>query len=489
MSVGNILSKLFPRPSLSPSAISPHIFPGVTPESTKTVRNVLEDNYKKHHIFFNDKRFHNHIIHRALAVWALGGDAHVIQAGYDHDKSSQRPSYESPEPITRDNFKDHLGDENFYDGYLKYFVAELDQSSVGKVIEESVFSPAFNFAVENKFGEHPEMLSRFLDGLLHPMIHTGYGVEFDLPGTVAEGLAQTAVHKASSTAIVPPTAFSADSMPSDGSLSSRLYQMTFGSKNATAGKTSPHAFTTLARVLKDDKVKPGDPDAKSMYVAALEESGEAIHKHVSEWAEFDPSDPEIVKRKVEELQWVNVLFYAIPGFEAAENKEFKADFFTMHLVTSSLFLPSLIAPLSPASQHLLLRSYFASSLGWYIGRIGKKPLDIGRFFAADTATPALMPTPEKSAPNSLSAEASNPNPWLGIINQSINHLDDHLCKIQRALGHYSTLYGWRATEDSEFSATELEGAEKIDGTLFIRAAGLTAKRLAREQEGDGNPWD
>ena len=56
-------------------------------------------------------RIPSHIIHRALAVWALGGDAHVIQAGYDHDKSYQRPSFKSPEPITRENFSDHLGDE------------------------------------------------------------------------------------------------------------------------------------------------------------------------------------------------------------------------------------------------------------------------------------------------------------------------------------------------------------------------------------------
>lgn len=32
-------------------------------------------------------------------------------------------------------------------------------------------------------------------GLLHPLIHIGFGLEFDQPAIVAEGLAQTAVHE------------------------------------------------------------------------------------------------------------------------------------------------------------------------------------------------------------------------------------------------------------------------------------------------------
>lgn len=31
------------------------------------------------------------------------------------------------------------------------------------------------------------MLNRFLAGVLHPIIHTGYGAEFGLPGMLVEG--------------------------------------------------------------------------------------------------------------------------------------------------------------------------------------------------------------------------------------------------------------------------------------------------------------
>lgn len=54
-------------------------------------------------------------------------------------------------------------------------------------LEQYIFSRRANVA-ENEGGTHPEMLSRFLDALVHPMIHTGYGFEFDIPGMVIEGM-------------------------------------------------------------------------------------------------------------------------------------------------------------------------------------------------------------------------------------------------------------------------------------------------------------
>ena len=47
-------------------------------------------------------------------------------------------------------------------------------------MERYIFSPE-----NNKKGV--SMFSRFQAGLLHPFIHIGYGAEFNVPGTVAEG--------------------------------------------------------------------------------------------------------------------------------------------------------------------------------------------------------------------------------------------------------------------------------------------------------------
>lgn len=115
-------------------------------------------------------------------------------------------------------------------------------------------------------------------------------------------------------------------------------------------------------------------------------------------------------------------------------------------------------------------------------------MDIPGFFVADTAYPTPsgpLPIPdEKAMPEQSSLKAITPNPWLPIIQTSIVHPDDHLPKLQRALSHFASLYGTRPAGLPDFAETELSGADKLDGTLFIRVAGLTAKRLGRIRDGE-----
>jgi hypothetical protein len=131
----------------------------------------------------------------------------------------------------------------------------------------------------------------------------------------------------------------------------------------------------------------------------------------------------------------------------------------MHFVTSSLFLPSLLPYLSQDSQVLLLRGYFASTLGWWIAH-GFPKLDIQGFL---------------STTSHLSSETKVANPFLDIVQSAITHPNNHLLKLQRALAHFSSIYGTRPK--GFFGGTELEGAEALDGSLFLRAAILTEKYM------------
>ena len=174
----------------------------------------------------------------------------------------------------------------------------------------------------------------------------------------------------------------------------------------------------------------------------------------------------------------------------------------MHLVTSVLFLPSLLSYLPPPSQALFLRAYFASSIVAYIAR-GRPNPDIKSFYEYQGFLYPIptgpLPTPDESAlpppdadPNRI--KAVTPNPWLPIIETSLTHPDEHLIKLQRALAHFSALFGARcpgANEGGlEEAAKELDSAELLDGTLFIRVAGLTAKRMGRVREGEvAREWD
>jgi hypothetical protein len=164
----------------------------------------------------------------------------------------------------------------------------------------------------------------------------------------------------------------------------------------------------------------------------------------------------------------------------------------MHLVTSSIFLSSLAINLKPHNQELFLRGYLSVSLAWYIGQ-GRPNLDLRAFFSdKETAypiPPGPYPTPhEKSLPSASSLHASTPNPWLPIIQTTLVHPDEHLPKLQRALAHYDRLYGYGTKTPSgmEDLVKEglLDGLDCLDGTLFLRTAGLTAKRLGRMRDGE-----
>lgn len=169
------------------------------------------------------------------------------------------------------------------------------------------------------------------------------------------------------------------------------------------------------------------------------------------------------------------------------------------MVTSALFLPILAVHLSPTSQALLLRTYFTVSLSWWIIN-GRPTPDIPAFMSAEDSTSNNQshptpssgphPPPHPHALSSASSIATNPNPWLYMVQQASVHPDDHFPKILRALAHFALLYGQRKAGQADFAHTELKGAEMLDGTLFLRAAALTARRL-EDIEGDEHLafWD
>ncbi|KAJ8080349.1 hypothetical protein AAF712_005519 [Marasmius tenuissimus] len=404
----------FPSPSkvlqASPNDSSPAIFPGVTSESTEALKATLRENHEKYHVFFNDLRFVKrvHLGHRALAIWALGAGKDLIQKTFNNDSKYQKPRGATPQPITRENFNEHLGDPKYYDGYLEYFASLVRAGKTpSQLLEEYIFSSAMN--TPNGAGNNPQMISRFLDGVFHSMIWTGYGIEFGLPGVIAEGLAQCAVYTSQLNPII------------SGCFSS-ITKSEF---------ESMHAFSVIARISEDDNVRIPPADARDLANAlkfVLQNSTDGILRHVVTWSNFADSE---IDRKMEEVVWTNALIYASCGFKFRGREEFNADFFEMHAVTSSLFLPIILPVLSPASQKLLLRTYFATSLSVWTVR-GKPLLDICSLFATPVPTPVPSVSVTTTARENGHSSRVNPlpSPWLDLLNHGVVHPDDHLVKIQ-----------------------------------------------------------
>jgi hypothetical protein len=73
----------------------------------------------------------------------------------------------------------------YWKAYLIFFSKVVLEKGAAAAMEEYIFSPKANYDPGKK--TQPEMLARFVSLLVHPMIHTGYGMEFGLGGMVAEG--------------------------------------------------------------------------------------------------------------------------------------------------------------------------------------------------------------------------------------------------------------------------------------------------------------
>ncbi|KAG8742800.1 hypothetical protein FRC10_000910 [Ceratobasidium sp. 414] len=447
----DLLDKLFPAPSFasaftSPSAPTPNA--GITPDSTAALQRLLKENHQRFHVFFNDMHFHNHLPHHLFAAYGIGAPPSVLQAAFDHHASYQRPAYKSPESITRENWTKFLGNEDYYNSYMGFWNDEIQKHGLAPTFERFIFSHEANWAADE-----PRMLDRLLSGLLHPMIHFGHAAEFGVPGMAIEGIVHQPAHKK----LLDPKFFG-----SDGSYLTSLTSALSLTSSAKP-KTHMHTFTILARVLADSRLEAGQTcrfESMSKYVDTLDSTGDIIREYAELWTVDE--DEKVIQERVEELQWFVTTAFGLGGWR--KDKRFKADFFLAHLVTSDLFIPSILSLLKPANQVVLLRAYFAACLTWFVSR-GRPALDIEGFFEYTS----LDPKPPFKTPEKLPTEAKN-NPWYTILTHTIPHRDEHHVKAGRALAHGAALYG--ARPKGWFKDTELKDADEIDGTLFVRTAGL-----------------
>ncbi|KAG8759077.1 hypothetical protein FRC14_006699 [Serendipita sp. 396] len=449
MSEQDYLQRIIPTPATPKAPLAPGLWPGATASSAKEVARLLRENHVKFHCFFNDEGFHNHLAHHLLAAYALGCSESLLKPAYDLHAEYQRPKKESSELITDQNWTKYLGRHGYYPGYLEFFESQILQNGMADCLEKYVFSTEAN-------QPGVEMFGRFFSGLVHPMIHFGHGAEFELPGLAAEGLAMTALTKNMCGGLFKPSFFTQET-PADPQL---------------------HALSVAARILKDPELgygKGADPNSNARFQDAIKRSGERLSTYFRQWS------PEgSFEAKHEELVWLVSALYGFSGWR--KDEEFKANFFTLHLVTSSLFISSIHTLLPPKSQALLLRGFLATALTYWVGH-GRRDFTIQDFFAEDVHALVTPPhTDPKPAEDALDATHLHQNPWFAILQSALNHPDEHLLKIQRSFAHYAALYGTK--EKGCLAQTELLEAADIDGTLFLRLASLTGKAKAWVREGE-----
>ncbi|KAK6356794.1 hypothetical protein TWF718_001135 [Orbilia javanica] len=320
-----------------------------TEETTKKANDLLQQNHDNFHIFWDfEDRLHNHVAHHLLAIYALGATADELQFAYDTNVKLQLPIGDKKPPVLKDisNSDDrgkYLADAENYATFLQYFQDSIGEIGWQETIKKHVFSEK---AVEEGMPE------RLVAGFLHPWIHVGYGIEFEQPAIIAEGLAQTAVH---------------DDWPGRYLKACMAAATAASSHNASYGRgtTVVSLFNEAHDTEKLRKsTKWSDPQKnKAVYANAFEE----MVALASKWYIPPTSDNEtIAKASAELASAAAFVCSATPRLD----KKVKFDFFLMHTVTSSVFLDVWVrqAWLGNAEKSILINYFGWMVVNMYVSR-------------------------------------------------------------------------------------------------------------------------
>ena len=173
-----------------------------------------------------------------MSLFALNATPDELRQGWDDNVSYQRPPVPLKSLVVEEmksdpkKYKKYLGSEKYYHDFLVFFQEEIDEKGWQTVLNDYVFKGD---------DQADDMLVRMFGGILHPIIHLGFGVEFEQPAIIAEALAQAAVH--------------------DNWEASHLLE---SEKLASAARSSPHPDITIVKLLEQiySDAKRGGKNAK-----------------------------------------------------------------------------------------------------------------------------------------------------------------------------------------------------------------------------------
>jgi hypothetical protein len=201
-------------------------------------------------------------------------------------------------------FKKYLQKEKHYNDFLAFFQKEMEKKSWQDVLNEYVF--AGDERADDMFG-------RMFAGFFHPIIHLGFGIEFNQPAIIAEALAQAATHDTWTTDFLV-------AIENAASLNS-----------TTASKTMPEI---LDAIRADTKLSSAAAwaDNNKIRDGIMVRAPKEMISHSLHWA------PTIENLKQKTVEMINSAIY-FTACAQAPPKQVKFDFYYMHCVNASIFFP------------------------------------------------------------------------------------------------------------------------------------------------------
>ncbi|WEW56145.1 hypothetical protein PRK78_001580 [Emydomyces testavorans] len=334
------------------------------PDSASKASNLLQEDMKSHHIFFNESGFHNHTVHHILSIFALGASPEDIQAAFDRAADYQRPALPVNEDIVRklhnkDEFKALAGKRDEYPHFLQFFQQEVEAKGIEEVVNEYIFKgdefadDMFTRMFGGQYSCHIEIQAysnaRCTIGLIHPFIHLGFGLEFKQPAIVAQALAQTAVHEPNLKDFFVATEKEAGGVGNTGKKT--LVELQNECRANSRLRDSAHWS-----------------DTSKVFDGVLKRAPNEMIKYASQFT----VGPDQTDERLAEL--VNAVVYYTG---AAQNppKKIKFDFFYIHCVNSAIFLPVFVSQswISQRNKQRLLEWKGRMDLLTYVSRACAEP--------------------------------------------------------------------------------------------------------------------
>lgn len=357
------------------------------PGCIELLNELLQKNHDQFDMFWREVAGHNHTVHSMLSVYVLGGNPDDLQRAYDDDDLHQEPMSAVDRSVVKelgnpDVFLAKMRRLDQYGNYLRFFEEEIEAKGWKAVVIEYVFS---------RTPVAEAMFAQLYEGAYHPIIHVGFGIEFEQPSIVAEGLAHCATHDS---ADIGTFFAKAERYARSGSVSSKPLVELYKQVRETE------------KIKSAAKMTQGPVRVRDGVMAEAQDEIAAVA------AQFQVA-PDDLERGIVEM--MSCAAFSCGGAQRP-GKGPKVDFFFMHMVTSSIFLTIL------ARQDWISVENKVRLVEW------KGRLDLV-WYAASSA-PALHTKWIESYQPTLSKGMD----WHGLYKAvNVDHDDGHLAKFVRAL--------------------------------------------------------
>ena len=380
---------------------------------------LLQKNHEEHHMFFRDRAGHNHMVHSILTCLALGAAPEDIQRAYDDHVGLQRPIPEIDESLVKrlsnnETLYENIGTISQYSTFLTFFQGEISEYGWKETVIKYLFS-------RTKLSE--KMLVQMYEGAYHPVIHLGFGIEFEQPTIIAEALAQAAAH--------------------DDSHIGTLLEACEAQASIAYPSRSPKTLVQLVNEVRDNDTIRNAPHWEDFYNKMRDGVVGRACRDMAFVASQFVVKPEDLQRRTAEM--ISTCAY-MTGAAQRPGRKRKLDFFYMHCVTSSIFFSVII------KQEWIKLEDRVRMVEW------KGRMDLAYY--AYSGCPKLYPDAITEYQDDSSA-AMGWKELYAAVNKE--HDDGHVVKFIRALKN-----GQEVTKP--FEATDSSDSFPVKGDMWLKIA-------------------